>query len=148
MIRGYCRSGVIAFIYLEECFNSAVLRLLSNLCEVRSEKRFWECLLSGVKISRDLPYSISSGCTYFEVSQGYYIGLLPGYIDIQCIYCHGELRCRYGLQKKVCSEFGVKEATSHVDIEYVKELILKLRDIEGNFIWCITKDGKLVFEHL
>lgn len=141
-----CSSGIIAFIYVEACVNKTVVDLINRLCQTEVEKEPWECIISGVKISKGLPHNIPRGCTYFEVSQGYYIGLLPGYIDVQCVYCRGELRCRYGLQKTVCSESGAGVVVSHIDLEYVKELIMKLLEIEGDFVWCITKSGENRFK--
>ncbi|MCX8184471.1 MAG: hypothetical protein RMI56_06320 [Sulfolobales archaeon] len=102
-----------------------------------------------MKISRELPYSMQySNCIYFEISQGYYVGVLPGYIDAQCIYCDSELRCRYGLQKKVCSLSGYIEATYHLDIKQIRELVMKLSEVNRDYIWCITESGELLHSYL
>lgn len=138
-----CGSGTIAFTYLKKCLNDNLVKLFSRFCELELREQPWECVLSGIKISEDIHYSVPRGCTYFEISQGYYIGLLPGYIDAQCINCGEELRCRYSLQKKVCSGSGTLEVAEHLGIEQVKELVAELLKTEGDLIWCITKDGEL-----
>ncbi|MEM1622760.1 MAG: hypothetical protein QW543_01290 [Sulfolobales archaeon] len=146
VVISYCSSGIIAFIYADTCIDRTIVGLVSSLCQTEVEKGPWECLISGIKISKELPLNIPQGCTYFEFSQGYYIGLLPGYIDVQCVYCQGELRCRYGLQKTACFGSRTETVVSHIDLEYVKELIMKLLKIKGDFIWCITKSGETRFK--
>ncbi len=100
-------------------------------------------MLSGVKISGGTPYHVRGGCAYLEISQGYYVGLMPGYVDAQCLYCGGELRCRYGLQRRVCSESGPVEAAVHLDVEDIGELVRKLSGVEGDFVWCVTRSGEV-----
>ncbi|MEM2007044.1 MAG: hypothetical protein QW154_05355 [Sulfolobales archaeon] len=146
VVISYCSSGTIAFTYVETCVNRSIVDLIKRLCETEVEEEPWECLFSGVKISEGLPNQFPQGCSYFEASQGYYIGLLPGYIDVQCVYCQGELRCRYGLQKIVCSESGSKLAVSRTDLEYVKELAVRLLKTEGDFVWCVTRSGEIEFK--
>lgn len=140
---GHCRSGTIAFLYAEACLDEAVLKLLDRLCGVELEEGTWRCAYSGIKVSSGVPQLVPSGCTYFEVSQGYYVGLLPGYIDAQCIYCQGDLRCRYSLQRRICTGSETKEAPDHIDVEFIKEIAQRLLGIEGDFVWCLTGGGDI-----
>ncbi len=117
--------------------------MLGRLCGTRLVEEPWECQLSGVKVSGAALSPSLGGCTYVEISQGYYAGLMPGYVDAQCLYCGGELRCRYGLQKRVCSSSGPVKAAFHLSIEDVGGLVRKLSEVEGDFVWCLTGSGEV-----
>ncbi|MDW8010084.1 MAG: hypothetical protein RMH84_00590 [Sulfolobales archaeon] len=149
MVRASCGSGLIAFMYLERCLDESILKLVSRLCRTEVLQLNWKCLISGVKISRDLPYIIQqNGCTYFEISQKHYVGILPGYIDAQCVLCGSSLRCRYGLQKRACSPSGRVEVSRHLDIEQIKGLVLELSGIGGDCAWCVTEEGSIRYSYL
>jgi hypothetical protein len=96
-----------------------------------------------VKTSKDIPYSTSKDCLYVEIAQGTYVGLLPGFIDAQCLVCGDEVSCRLFLQKRAYTRGRVVRVESHIDSRQVKELIEKLRNV-GDSLWCVDSEGSLL----
>jgi len=124
---------------LAEYFNS----LISSTCDVRYVELGRECLVSGVKVSKNLPYYTPGRCFYVEIAQGTYVGILPGYIDAQCLVCGDEVRCRLSLQRRAYVRGSVVDIREHLDFKQVREIIEKLRTIKDSF-WCLETGGSLV----
>jgi len=138
-----CGEDTIVFSLVDPQLSTYLDSLVSSICDVRYVELEHKCLVSGVKVSKNLPYHVPKGCFYVEIAQGIYIGLLPGYVDAQCIVCGDEVRCRLSLQRRVYVEGRVASVEEHLDFKQVRELIEKLRNVEDS-LWCVEPEGSLV----
>jgi hypothetical protein len=138
-----CGKDVIVFSSVDRQLFQQLINLLSTTCSVRYVELERECLVSGVKTSKDIPYLTSKDCLYIEIAQGTYVGLLPGFIDAQCLVCRDEVSCRLFLQKRAYTRGRVVRVESHIDSRQVKELIEKLRNV-GDSLWCVDSEGSLI----
>lgn len=135
--------GVVAFSSVDPRLFRQLVNLLSTTCSVSYVELERECLVSGVKASKEVPYSTPKGCFYVEIAQGTYVGLLPGFIDAQCLVCGDEVSCRLFLQRRAYTGGRVVRVEGHIDFEQVKEIVEKLRDMEDS-LWCIDSKGSLI----
>jgi len=138
-----CGEDTITFGLVDPQLATYLHSLVSSACEVRYVELERECLLSGVKISKKLPYHSPEGCFYVEVAQGTYVGVLPGYIDAQCLVCGDEVRCRLSLQRRAYVRGEVVSVERHIDFKQAREVVEKLRAVEDS-LWCIEAEGSLV----
>ncbi len=138
-----CGEDTIVFSLVDPQLSTYLGSLVSSICDVRYVELERKCLVSGVKVSKNLPYPTPKGCFYVEIAQGIYVGLLPGYVDAQCIVCGDEVRCRLSLQRRVYVEGRVASVEEHIDFKQVRELIEKLRNVEDS-LWCVEPEGSLV----
>lgn len=137
-----CGERVIASIYVRTCVSEVVLELLNRFCRVELHELPAECVFSGVKVVGGVHHYVPKGCTYVEVSQGFYV-LQPGFIDCQCFYCNGDISCRFSLQKSICTSRGREKIGNHVALEDIKKLVGRLASLPGNLLWCVDREGKL-----
>ncbi len=137
-----CGEDTVVFSLVDPQLATYLNSLVSSVCGVRYVELERSCLVSGVKVSKNLPYPTSKECFYVEIAQGIYVGLLPGYIDAQCLVCEDEVRCRLSLQRKVYVEGRVLNVEEHIDFKQVKELIEKLRGVEDS-LWCLETEESL-----